>query len=73
MKINKTKRFQDWRFYYSIDYHQFQYPIHNEDGTFSGEYMLLHAETAKYIGLPDVFGTVIKVGKCDDTADYYRQ
>jgi hypothetical protein len=73
MKINKTKRFQNWRFYYSINYNQFEYPIHDGDGNETGKFALLHQETSRYIGWPDLFGTVIKVGRCDDTADYYRQ
>ena len=72
MKIKKTKRFQDGKFNFSIKYKQFQYPVQKEDGTIAG-YILCHSETAKYIGFPDLFGTKIQVGVCDDTADYYRQ
>ena len=73
MKINKTKRFQNGRFYYYIDYRQMEVNINEGINDSEPVWMLCHQETAKYIGLPDLFGTVTKFGTCEDTKDYYQQ
>ena len=72
MKVLKTKRFQNFRFNFWIDYHQFQMPV-IDDETGERTLELFHEERVYYIGLTDICGYTIQWGKCKDTADYYRQ
>jgi hypothetical protein len=73
MRIYKTKRIQNGRFNYKIDYKQMAMTTIDEDtGKVTRE--LLHREVANYVQLKSpFFGTTIQFGPCKDTGDYYRQ
>ena len=72
MKINKTKRFQNGRFYYSISYKQMEINVNEGLDDNKPLWVLCHQETARYIGWPDLFGTVTKFGACENTKEYYQ-
>lgn len=73
MKIIKTKRFDDGRLNFKIEYKQYTMETIDID-TGKKQIELMHGEYVEFLQLKyPFFGRSIQFGPCKDTADYYRQ
>jgi hypothetical protein len=69
----KTKRFENWKFFYSIKYVQFNIAVAIDTKNGDKIYKLYHAECAKFFRLPFFFGSVVQIEPCNDPTEYYKQ
>lgn len=68
----RTRRIQNGRFNYHIEYKQYQMEVIDMD-TGEKSKQLVHQEIVKWWEFPFTFGTSTQFGLCDDVGKYYRE